>query len=116
MVKAPAKEGAIPSRQMPQPDSEEMALSIDGAMVNIRGEGWEEVKTVCVSAVDRETETETRQSRFGIKPHFELINLHLYIPRIIVTTQVTGTFAYKDKLVLKIQAQFTPISASRLNC
>ena len=53
MVKPPAPDEVITVRDMPRPDSEVMALSMDGAMVNIRGEGWKEVKTVSVSAVGR---------------------------------------------------------------
>jgi hypothetical protein len=52
MVKPPAKEEVVTVRQRPQPDSEVMALSMDGVLVNIRGEGWKEVKTVSVSAVE----------------------------------------------------------------
>lgn len=52
MVKPPARDEVIGPRAMPQPDSPVMALSMDGAMVNIRGEGWKEVKTVTVSAVE----------------------------------------------------------------
>jgi len=69
MVKAPAQEEVITVRQMPHPDSEVMALSMDGAMVNIRGEGWKEVKTVCVSAVERVTDTETGQQEVRLKHH-----------------------------------------------
>lgn len=72
MVKPPAKDEVITVREMPQPDSEVMAISMDGAMVNIRGEGWKEVKTVSVSAVetfhDEETgETEVRLSRHSYR-------------------------------------------------
>ncbi len=38
-VKAPAKDEVITVRHIPQPDSEVMAVSMDGAMVNIRAEG-----------------------------------------------------------------------------
>jgi hypothetical protein len=38
-------------RAIPEPDSEQMAVAMDGGMVNIRGEGWKEVKIVAVSAV-----------------------------------------------------------------
>ena len=69
MVKAPAKEAVITVRQMPQPDSEVMALSMDGAMVNIRGEGWKEVKTVCVSAVETMTDAQTGQQELRLKHH-----------------------------------------------
>ncbi len=39
MVQAPAGDEIIVPRDMPHPDSEVMAVSMDGAMVNIRGEG-----------------------------------------------------------------------------
>lgn len=39
-------------RAIPEPDSEEMAVAMDGGMVHIRGEGWKEVKIVAVSAVE----------------------------------------------------------------
>jgi len=39
-------------RAIPEPDSETMAVAMDGAMVNIREEGWKEVKIVAVSAVE----------------------------------------------------------------
>jgi hypothetical protein len=51
MVKPPAKFDEEGFRQVPQPDSVVMAVSMDGAMVHVRGEGWKEVKTVTVSAV-----------------------------------------------------------------
>jgi hypothetical protein len=40
-------------RQVPEPDSELMAVSMDGAFINLRVEGWKEVKVVTVSAVER---------------------------------------------------------------
>jgi hypothetical protein len=51
MVKPPPKFDEAPFRQVPSPDSEVMAVSMDGAMIHVRGEGWKEVKTVTVSAV-----------------------------------------------------------------
>lgn len=53
MVKPPAKFDEVTFRQVPQPESEVMAVSMEGAMVRLRGEGWKEVKTVAVSAVER---------------------------------------------------------------
>jgi hypothetical protein len=41
-------------RRVPEPDSALMAVSMDGAFINIRGEGWKEVKVATVSAVVRE--------------------------------------------------------------
>jgi hypothetical protein len=52
MVKAPAKEDPLVWRTIPTPDSEVMNVSCDGAMINVRGEGWKEVKTVTISAVE----------------------------------------------------------------
>jgi hypothetical protein len=43
-------------RAIPEPDSEQMAVAMDGGMVNIRGEGWKEVKIVAVSAVETSDE------------------------------------------------------------
>jgi hypothetical protein len=43
-------------RAIPEPDSEEMAVAMDGGMINIRGEGWKEVKIVAVSAIETEEE------------------------------------------------------------
>jgi hypothetical protein len=55
MVKPPAKEEVeIEWRQVPQPASETMSVSHDGVMVNIRDEGWKEVKLVSVAAVEQQ--------------------------------------------------------------
>jgi hypothetical protein len=69
MVKPPPKEEVITMRQMPQPESEIMAISIDGAMVNIRGEGWKEVKTVSVSAVERLSNEQTGETEVHLRAH-----------------------------------------------
>jgi len=37
---------------MPEPDSELMAVSLDGAMVHLREEGWKEVRVATISAVE----------------------------------------------------------------
>lgn len=49
-------------RAVPEPDSEVMSVSMDGAMINVRGEGWKEVKTVAVSAVEVVDEGEADQT------------------------------------------------------
>ena len=53
-VKLPAavEEGAA-WRALVEPDSAMMAVSLDGVMLHIRGEGWKEVKLVAISAVER---------------------------------------------------------------
>lgn len=63
MVKAPAKDEQIVWRQIPEPDSEVMNVSCDGAMINIRGEGWKEVKTVTISAVEAEVGLERDEEK-----------------------------------------------------
>lgn len=69
MVKAPAKEEVVTIREMPEPDSEVMAISMDGAMVNIRDEGWKEVKTVSISAVEKVTNPETGEAEVRLSKH-----------------------------------------------
>lgn len=69
MVKPPAKEAVITVREMPHPDSPVMALSMDGALVNIRGEGWKEVKTVSVSAVETVTDEQTGEIEVHLRQH-----------------------------------------------
>ena len=69
MVKPPAKDELITDRQRPQPDSEVMAISMDGAMVNIRGEGWKEVKTVAISAVETVSDDQTGQLEVHLTQH-----------------------------------------------
>ena len=50
-VQIASKEEEVVWRETVAPASEVMNISMDGAMVNIRGEGWKEVKLVTVSAV-----------------------------------------------------------------
>lgn len=50
--RAPKKGEVISQRALPEPDAPVMALSMDGVMVNVRGEGWKEVKVVSISAVE----------------------------------------------------------------
>jgi hypothetical protein len=63
MVKAPAKEEEIVWRERPEPDSSVMNVSIDGVLINIRGEGWKEVKTVTISAVETEVALERDEEK-----------------------------------------------------
>jgi hypothetical protein len=61
------------ARQLAQPDSEVMAVSLDGCMVHMREEGWKEVKTVAISAVEtvvsqeRDEEKEVRLTRHSYR-------------------------------------------------
>ena len=52
MVRVPKAEEAVLWRQIPQPDSEVMAVSADGVMIHLIDEGWKEVKVVSISAVE----------------------------------------------------------------
>jgi hypothetical protein len=69
MVQPPAGDEIIVPRHLPQPDSEVMALSMDGAMVNIRGEGWKEVKTVAISAVETVVNETTGEAEVRLSRH-----------------------------------------------
>jgi hypothetical protein len=69
MVKPPARDDIIVPRDMPQPDSEVMAVSMDGAMVKIRGEGWKEVKTVAISAVETVVNETTGEREVRLNRH-----------------------------------------------
>jgi hypothetical protein len=71
-VKAPEKDEVLTQRDIPEPDSEVMAVSMDGVLINIRGEGWKEVKVATISAVevtvqqerDEEKEVHLRQHSY----------------------------------------------------
>jgi hypothetical protein len=52
MVRVPSKEEAVVWRERPIPDSEIMNVSSDGVLIRLRQEGWKEVKTVAISAVE----------------------------------------------------------------
>lgn len=73
MVKAPSQGEEIRWRQLPEPDSPVMAVCLDGAMVNIVGEGWKEVKVATVAAVQPsptargETEPEMHLSQISYR-------------------------------------------------
>lgn len=52
MVRVPSKEEEVVWREVPAPDSEIMNVSTDGVYIRLRSEGWKEVKTVAISAVE----------------------------------------------------------------
>ena len=54
-----SKETEVVWRERVAPASEMMNISMDGAMVNIRNEGWKEVKLVTVSAVHHQLDAMT---------------------------------------------------------
>jgi len=60
MVQPPAKDAVeVAWRQIPAPSSETMSVSHDGVMVQIRDEGWKEVKMVSVSGVEQAVNPES---------------------------------------------------------
>jgi hypothetical protein len=69
MVKVPKKEEAVVWREIPEPDSEVMAVSSDGVMVNIIGEGWKEVKAVSISAVSHTIDEESGEVVVNLSHH-----------------------------------------------
>ena len=69
MVKLPKKEEEVVYRDVPEPDSPMMNVSSDGAMINIVGEGWKEVKTVAVSAVERAIDDNTGEITVKLCKH-----------------------------------------------
>lgn len=50
-VKIPSAEEEMTKRDVPEPDSQCMNISMDGALIHLRDEGWKEVKIATVSAV-----------------------------------------------------------------
>jgi hypothetical protein len=62
-VKAPEQGEEIVWREMPEPDSEVMAVSLDGTLIHIRGEGWKEVKVATISAVEADVQVERDEEK-----------------------------------------------------
>lgn len=62
-VKAPERGEEITWRAIPEPDSEVMAVSMDGVLINLREEGWTEVKVVSISAVEAEVQLERDEEK-----------------------------------------------------
>jgi hypothetical protein len=58
MVRVPTKEEEVTWREVPEPDSEMMNVSMDGVFINLREEGWKEVKVATVSAVELEEDVD----------------------------------------------------------
>ena len=69
MVQIPSKEREVVWRERVEPASEVMNISMDGAMVNIREEGWKEVKLVSVSAVRHRLDAQTGRVVAHLRDH-----------------------------------------------
>lgn len=66
MVRVPSKEEVVVWRQVPEPDSAIMNVSSDGVFIRLRHEGWKEVKTLAISAVEE-----------GVNPASGAVEAHL---------------------------------------
>lgn len=69
MVQVPKEEADVIWRTAPEPDSDCMNISIDGAFVHLREEGWKEVKVATVSAVTHPIDRETGQWSVQLAQH-----------------------------------------------
>jgi hypothetical protein len=69
MVQVPKDEAEVVWRQVPEPDSEVMAVSSDGVLVHIRDEGWKEVKAVSISAVTTEVNPKSGEREVVLSHH-----------------------------------------------
>lgn len=69
MVQVPKDEAEVVWRDVPEPASEVMAVSSDGVMVNIIGEGWKEVKAVSISAVSSAVNEESGEVEVHLSHH-----------------------------------------------
>lgn len=56
-------------RERIEPASEVMAVSSDGVLLNVIGEGWKEVKTVSVSAVTHTGDAASSESKVNLTQH-----------------------------------------------
>jgi hypothetical protein len=65
----PAKGEAISQRALPEPDAPVMALSMDGVMINMRGEGWKEAKVASISVVEAVQEGTGEEPKVQLSRH-----------------------------------------------
>ena len=69
MVQVPKHEEAIAWRCIPEPDSPMMNVSSDGVMICLLEEGWKEVKTVAISAVESTLDEDTGEIEVRLTHH-----------------------------------------------
>jgi hypothetical protein len=69
VVQVPVREEEVVWRQVPEPESPVMAVSSDGVLVQIRDEGWKEVKLTSVSAVNTVVNAETGEPEVVLSAH-----------------------------------------------
>jgi hypothetical protein len=76
-IKPPAKFDEVTFREVPTPASEVVAISMDGALIRIRGEGWKEIKTVTVSEVEPVSAEKAAEPVGSTEPRVKLVK-HSY--------------------------------------
>lgn len=69
MVQVPRQEEEVTWREVPDPDSPLMNVSIDGVMVHLLGEGWKETKIAAISAVEPAVDPETGELEVRLTQH-----------------------------------------------
>lgn len=69
LVRVPRKETEVTWRKTPEPDSDCMNVSMDGALIHIRDEGWKEVKIATISAVTHPIDDETGKWSMRLAHH-----------------------------------------------
>ena len=71
MIKVPraAEEEEVRQRHVPEPASNCLNISMDGALIHIRGEGWKEVKIATVSAVTHPVEAASGEWAMHLTQH-----------------------------------------------
>lgn len=69
MVRVPSKEAEVVWRDRPAPDSEIMNVSSDGVLIRLRQEGWKEVKTLAISAVESVVNLATGEVEVQLTQH-----------------------------------------------
>jgi len=67
--RAPEKGEVLSQRALAEPDAPVMALSMDGVMINVRGEGWKEAKVVAISAVEQVQEAPGEEPKVQLSRH-----------------------------------------------
>lgn len=69
MVQVPKQEEEVVWREVSEPESQVMAVSSDGVLVNIIDEGWKEVKVVSISAVSNTVDAESGEVEVHLSHH-----------------------------------------------
>lgn len=69
VVKVPRAEEEITARDVPEPASQCLNVSMDGALIHLRDEGWKETKIATISAVTHPVDEETGEWSVQLTQH-----------------------------------------------